>query len=142
VILGLGIDLTDRRRIEKSIQRFGTRFLKRIFTADEQALAERRRADPAVYYGTYAKRFAAKEAAAKALGTGLGQGVSWQDIEVRLTALGRPELVLHRRAAEHLVALLPGECWEPMVHLALTDEGDLAMAQVILSAVPLPPGAV
>jgi holo-[acyl-carrier protein] synthase len=136
MILGLGIDLTDRRRIEASFQRFGQRFLDRIFTEAEQEIAQHRAANSAVYWGTYAKRFAAKEAAGKALGTGLGQGVGWRDIEVVRSPLGRPDLCLHGQAAVHLAALVPNGC-APAIHLALTDEGDLAMAQVIISAVPL-----
>lgn len=136
MILGIGIDLTDRRRIERSISRFGQRFIDRVFTFGEQALAERRKASAAAYFGTYAKRFAAKEAAGKALGTGLGQGVGWLDIEVVYGLNNRPELRLHGKAAEHLAALVP-EGWWAKTHLALTDEGDMAMAQVILSAQPL-----
>jgi holo-[acyl-carrier protein] synthase len=135
VIVGLGIDLTDRRRIEGSVSRFGARFLNRVFTPGEQAMAERRKGDAGAYYGTYAKRFAAKEAAGKALGTGLGQGVGWLDIEVISGPNNRPELRFYRKAADHLAALIPAG-WVAVSHLALTDEGDLAMAQVILSARP------
>jgi holo-[acyl-carrier protein] synthase len=135
VILGLGVDLTDRRRIEGSVRRFGARFLDRVFTPGEQAAAERRKDAAGAYYGTYAKRFAAKEAAGKALGTGLGQGISWLDIEVIAGSNNRPELLFHRKAAEHLAALVPVG-WVAISHLALTDEGDLAMAQVIVSARP------
>ena len=132
MILGMGSDFTDARRIARSIERFGDRFLERIFTPAERAKADRRvrRAE------TYAKRFAAKEACAKALGTGLSHGVFWRDMGVVNLPSGKPTLVLTGGAAARLAGMVP-EGYEPRIELSLTDEGPLTAAYVIISAVPL-----
>jgi holo-[acyl-carrier protein] synthase len=131
VIVGLGVDLCDIRRIERALEKYGERFTRRCFTPVERAKADGRKARAA----TYAKRFAAKEACAKALGTGLGQGVSWQDMGVVNDSFGRPSLELKGRAAERLALLTPPG-WEASVHLTLTDEYPLAQAQVMIEALP------
>ena len=133
MILGLGTDLCDIRRIEAVLARHGERFLRRVFTETERRRAARRA--PALAAGTFAKRFDAKEACAKALGTGLGQGVSWQDMGVVNDSFGRPSLELKGRAAERLALLTPPG-WEASVHLTLTDEYPLAQAQVMIEALP------
>jgi holo-[acyl-carrier protein] synthase len=133
VIIGLGIDLCDIRRIEKMLSDHGDRFPRRCFTATERARAEGRAARAA----TYAKRFAAKEACAKALGTGLGRGVSWRDMGVVNDAMGRPALQLTGGAATRLAALTPVGC-AAHVHLTMTDEYPLAQAMVMIEARPKP----
>jgi holo-[acyl-carrier protein] synthase len=132
MIIGLGSDLCDVRRIEKVIERHGERFLARIFTPAERAKAERRanRAE------TYAKRFAAKEACAKALGTGLRAGVFWRDMGVVNLPSGRPTMKLTGGALARLQAITPAGC-EARIDVSLTDEGPTAQAIVIISAVPL-----
>ena len=132
MIIGLGSDLCDVRRIEKVIERHGERFLTRIFTPAERAKAERRtnRAE------TYAKRFAAKEACAKALGTGLRRGVFWRDMGVVNLPGGRPTMRLTGGALARLQAITPAGC-EARIEVSLTDEGPTAQAIVIISAVPL-----
>ncbi|OYZ89606.1 MAG: holo-ACP synthase [Xanthobacter sp. 17-67-6] len=131
MILGMGSDFTDARRIARSIERFGDRFLDRVFTPLERAKADRRmrRAE------TYAKRFAAKEACAKALGTGLSHGVFWRDMGVVNLPTGKPTLALTGGAAARLAAMVP-DGYEPRIELSLTDEGPLSAAYVIISAVP------
>ncbi|MFG1226717.1 holo-ACP synthase [Xanthobacter wiegelii] len=131
MILGIGSDFSDARRIAKSIERFGDRFLNRVFTPLERAKADRRK----LRAETYAKRFAAKEACAKALGTGLSGGVFWRDMGVVNLPSGQPTLVLTGGAARRLAEMVP-EGYEPRIHLSLTDEGPLTAAQVIISAVP------
>ena len=133
MIVGLGIDLCDIRRIEKMLADHGDRFPRRCFTEIERAKADGRMARAA----TYAKRFAAKEACAKALGTGVGSGVSWREMGVVNDALGRPTLHLTGGAAARLAALMPPG-HEPYVHLTLTDEYPLAQAQVMIEARPKP----
>ncbi len=133
MIVGLGIDLCDIRRIEKMLADHGDRFPRRCFTEIERAKADGRTARAA----TYAKRFAAKEACAKALGTGLGSGVSWREMGVVNDALGRPTLHLTGGAAARLAALIPPG-HEAHVHLTLTDEYPLAQAQVVIEARPKP----
>ncbi|HQS08076.1 MAG: holo-ACP synthase [Rhizobiales bacterium 24-66-13] len=132
MILGMGSDFTDARRIARSIERFGDRFLDRVFTPLERAKADRRmrRAE------TYAKRFAAKEACAKALGTGLSHGVFWRDMGVVNLPTGKPTLALTGGAAARLAAMVP-DGYEPRIELSLTDEGPLSAAYVIISAVPV-----
>src|SRR5215510_16399471 len=132
MIIGIGSDLCDARRIERVIERHGERFLARIFTNIERARAERRanRAE------TYAKRFAAKEACAKALGTGLRAGVFWRDMGVVNLASGRPTMQLTGGALDRLRAITPSGT-EPRIDITITDEGPLAQALVIISAVPL-----
>jgi holo-[acyl-carrier protein] synthase len=134
MIIGLGSDLCDVRRIEKVLERHGERFLARIFTPVERAKADRRanRAE------TYAKRFAAKEACAKALGTGLRRGVFWRDMGVVNLPGGRPTMKLTGGALARLQAITPAGC-EARIEVSLTDEGPTAQAIVIISAVPLTP---
>ena len=137
MIIGLGSDICDVRRIASVLERHGERFLGRIFTAAERAKAEGRgnRAE------TYAKRFAAKEACAKALGTGLRGGVFWRDIGVVNLPSGRPTMKLTGGALTRLQAITPPGC-AAKIDLSLTDEGPTAQAIVIISAVPLaPPGS-
>ena len=131
MIIGIGSDITDIRRIEKVIERHGERFLARIFTDTERARAERR----AKSVETYAKRFAAKEACAKALGTGMRAGVWWRDIGVVNLPSGRPTMTLTGGAAARLARLTPPGC-EADIHVTITDEYPLAQAFVIISAVP------
>lgn len=130
MILGIGSDITDVRRIAKVIERHGDRFIDRIFTATERALAERRRNRAE----TYAKRFAAKEACAKALGTGLRSGVWWRDMGVINLPSGRPTLALTGGAKRRLQAMTPAG-HEARIDLTITDEGATAHAFVIISAV-------
>jgi holo-[acyl-carrier protein] synthase len=130
MILGIGSDLVDVGRIEKVIERHGERFLARVFTPAERARAERR----ANRAATYAKRFAAKEACAKALGTGLRAGVFWRDIGVVNLPSGQPTLRLSGGALARLEALTPDGC-EAKIDLTITDEGPLAQAFVVISAV-------
>ena len=133
MILGLGSDICDIRRIEKAIDRFGDRFLERIFTEQERAEAGRRAAG--IQASTYAKRFAAKEAGAKALGTGFAQGVFFSDLGVVNLPGGRPTLAMTDGAAERLAAMTPAGM-AAQVDLTMTDEYPYAFAQVIISAVP------
>jgi holo-[acyl-carrier protein] synthase len=130
MIIGIGSDLVDVRRIERVLERHGERFLARIFTATERERAERRanRAE------TYAKRFAAKEACSKALGTGLNRGVYWRDMGVVNLPSGRPTIRLTGGALQRLAAITPAG-HQAQIDLTLTDEGPLAQAFVIISAV-------
>ncbi|WP_421858636.1 holo-ACP synthase [Oceanicaulis sp.] len=130
MILGIGSDLTDIRRIERAITRFETRFLNRIFTPAEQARAEARPGR----INTYAKRFAAKEACAKALGGGLWRGVSFTDIEVMNLKGGKPSIDLNGAAKTQLEALCP-EGHETRIHLTMSDEPPYAQAFVVIEAV-------
>ena len=131
MILGIGNDLIDIRRIEKTIERFGDRFLARVFTETERQKSDRRQERAA----SYAKRFAAKEACAKALGTGLRQGVAWRDMGVVNLPSGRPTLRLTGGAQAALDRLMPaGHVGE--IHLTITDDYPLAQAIVIISAIP------
>lgn len=130
VVLGLGSDLCNIERIERSIERFGQRFLDRIFTPAEQAKANRR---PLSRAATYAKRFAAKEAASKALGTGFRQGVFFRDIGVVNEPSGRPTLELAGGAAARLAALTPAG-HKADIHLTLTDDHPWAQAIVLITA--------
>lgn len=135
MIIGTGSDICDIRRIEKTLSRFGVRFIQRVFTQTEQAKAERRKgAGIKAYAGTYAKRFAAKEACAKALGTGLNQGVYFKDIEVVNLPSGQPTIHLHGRAANLLTGKTP-RGWEPNIQLTLTDEYPYAQAYVIIELI-------
>ena len=131
MIIGIGTDIVDIRRIERTIARFGERFLDRIFTAKERARAERK----AKHVETYAKRFAAKEACAKALGTGFRNGVFFRDIGVVNLPSGQPTLSLTGGALARLATLTPPG-YAPRVELALTDEWPLAQAFVIIWAFP------
>ena len=137
MILGLGSDLCDIRRIEQMLDRHGPRFTERLFTATERAYADAKPARSRA--GTYAKRFAAKEAGAKALGTGMAGGVFLSDIGVENAEGGRPMLVLTGGAASRLQAITP-EGMQARIHLTLTDEHPYAFAQVIIEALPLSNG--
>jgi holo-[acyl-carrier protein] synthase len=131
MILGLGNDIVDIQRIERTIDRYGDRFLNRVFTE-----TERRKSDGRVQRAaSYAKRFAAKEACSKALGTGLRRGVYWRDIGVVNLPSGRPTLRLTGGAAEQLKRITPPG-HEARIDLTLTDDYPLAQAIVIISAVP------
>jgi holo-[acyl-carrier protein] synthase len=132
MILGLGNDTVDIRRIERTIEKYGERFLNRIFTDIERAKSDGRR-DRA---SSYAKRFAAKEACSKALGTGMSAGVFWRDMGVANEPTGKPVLVLTGGAADRLAALTPvGHIAQ--IHLSMTDDYPTAQAIVIISAVPV-----
>ena len=135
MILGLGNDVVDIRRIEQSIARFGERFLERVFTETERAKAERR--TEKLRAATYAKRFAAKEAASKALGTGFRAGVFFRDLGVVNLPSGQPTLRMTGGAAERLARLTPAG-HRAEVALTMTDEYPYASAVVIISAVRLP----
>jgi len=124
VILGTGIDMVEIERIARSIERYGGRFLARVYTPGEIAYCQRKRHNAAE---SFAARFAAKEAAAKALGTGIGFGVSWREIEVGREPAGRPLLLLHGRAAEIAEAIGVRNC-----SLSITHTGTASMAMVIL----------
>ena len=135
MIIGLGSDLIDIRRIGRTIERYGERFLERIFTEAERAKSERR----ANRIESYAKRFAAKEACSKALGTGFRRGVYWRDMGVVNLKSGKPTMALTGGARARLDEILPDNC-EARIEVSLTDEPPLAQAIVIISAVPKPPG--
>lgn len=131
MILGIGTDLIDIRRVERTLARFGVRFRERVFTEIEQARAERN-INPAA---AYAKRYAAKEACAKALGTGFRRGVYWRDIGVINRGSGMPVLELRRGAAARLAALTPPGM-VARIDLSLTDEPPFAHGMVVISALP------
>lgn len=131
MIIGIGSDLIDIRRIEKTIERYGDRFLDRVFTDTERLKSERRTNRAA----SYAKRFAAKEACAKALGTGFSYGVFWRDMGVINLPSGQPTIKLTGGAAERLQSLVP-ENHVAQIHLTITDDFPLAQAFVLISAVP------
>jgi holo-[acyl-carrier protein] synthase len=131
MILGIGSDITDVRRIEKVIGRHGERFLTRIFTEKERARAERKKKQ----VETYAKRFAAKEACAKALGTGMRGGVWWRDMGVVNLPSGRPTMHLTGGALARLQAMTP-QGYEARIDLTISDQGPMAQALVVISALP------
>ena len=131
MIVGLGSDLADIRRVQETLDRFGDRFVLRCFTEIERARSERK-PDRAA---SYAKRFAAKEACAKALGTGIRRGVFWRDMGVVNLRSGRPTMALTGGAAARLAELIPPGM-QPVIHVSLTDEPPLAQAIVIIEAVP------
>jgi holo-[acyl-carrier protein] synthase len=131
MIIGLGSDLIDIRRVERSLERFGARFTERVFTEIERAKSDRRRMRAA----SYAKRFAAKEACAKALGTGMAKGVFWRDMGVVNLPGGKPTMQLTGGAAIRLTAMMPAG-HKPVIHLTITDDMPLAQAFVIIEAVP------
>jgi holo-[acyl-carrier protein] synthase len=135
MILGLGSDICDIRRIERALERFGQKFIERVFTPLERAKAERRNGQ--ARSGTYAKRFAAKEACAKALGTGFNQGVFMSDLGVVNLPGGQPTLKLTGGAATRLALLTPPGLVSRL-DLTMTDEYPYAYAQVIISALPAP----
>ncbi|HML42288.1 MAG: holo-ACP synthase [Hyphomicrobium zavarzinii] len=131
MIIGLGNDIVDIRRIESTLERFGERFLERVFTDIERAKSDRR----ATRAASYAKRFAAKEACAKALGTGFHNGVYWRDMGVINLPSGRPTLALTGGAAQQLASITPSG-FIARIDLTLTDDFPLAEAVVIISALP------
>jgi holo-[acyl-carrier protein] synthase len=135
MIIGIGSDILDIRRIERTIERHGERFLERIFTQAERAKAEKR--IERIRAATYAKRFAAKEAASKALGTGFRAGVFWRDLGVVNLPSGQPTLRLTGGAAERLKAITPAG-HGAVIALTMTDEFPYAQAIVVITAVPLP----
>jgi holo-[acyl-carrier protein] synthase len=129
MIVGIGSDITDIRRLEKTIERFGERFIRRVFTDIEQAKSERRRNRVA----TYAKRWAAKEACSKALGTGLRMGVAWREMGVVNLRSGQPTMLLSGGAAQRLRRLIP-EGMHARIHVTLTDDHPYAQAFVVIEA--------
>ncbi len=130
MIIGIGSDLADIRRIERTLERFGERFIKRVFTEIEQAKSERRRARAA----SYAKRWAAKEACSKAVGTGLRMGVAWREMGVVNLPSGQPTMHLTGGAAERLRALAPPGL-SPRIHVTITDDHPWAQAFVVIEGV-------
>lgn len=133
MIIGTGQDLIDIRRVEKTLERFGKRFIERCFAIEEIEKAERRRA-AGTHIATYAKRFAAKEACSKALGTGFNHGVYMRDIAVLNDENGKPTLRLTNGALNRLNTMMP-EGYQAAIHLTLTDEPPLAQASVIIEAI-------
>jgi holo-[acyl-carrier protein] synthase len=131
MIIGIGSDLIDIRRVEKSLERFGARFTERCFTEIERAKSDGRKNRAA----SYAKRFAAKEACSKALGTGLAQGVFWKDMGVVNLPGGKPTMRLTGGALERLSQMLPAG-HEARIHITITDDFPLAQAFVIIEALP------
>ncbi|KEO54163.1 MAG: holo-ACP synthase [Thioclava marina] len=129
MILGIGTDLANIERIERTLERFGDRFRNRVFTETEQRKAERRK-DVA---GTYAKRWAAKEACSKALGTGLRMGISWRDMAVTNLPTGQPAMHVTGWAADRLKEMTP-EGYEAIIHVTLTDDHPWAQAFVVIEA--------
>ena len=132
MIIGIGTDLANIERIEGTLARFGDRFRNRVFTDTEQNKAERRK-DTA---GTYAKRWAAKEACSKALGTGLRMGIAWKDMAVRNLKTGQPTMEVTGWAAERLMQMTP-EGHEAIIHVSLTDDHPWAQAFVVIEARPI-----
>ena len=131
MIIGMGTDMTDIRRVQETIDRFGDRYIKRCFTDIEQQKSNGR----AERAASYAKRFAAKEACAKALGTGLRKGVFWRDMGVVNLRGGRPTMELTGGAAERLRMITPAG-HRAVIHLTITDEFPIAQAHVLIEAVP------
>jgi holo-[acyl-carrier protein] synthase len=131
MIIGIGSDLIDIRRVEKTLVRFAGRFEARVFTETEQAKSDRR----ANRAASYAKRFAAKEACSKALGTGLRKGVYWRDMGVVNLRSGKPTMELNGGAARRLADLIP-DGMRPQIDVTITDDFPLAQAIVIISAIP------
>ncbi|MDG2402023.1 MAG: holo-ACP synthase [Amylibacter sp.] len=132
MILGIGTDLANIDRIQKTIDRFGQRFKDRVFTPIEQNKAEKRKN----IAGTYAKRWAAKEACSKALGTGLAMGISWKDMSVSNLETGQPIMKLTGWAAKKMSDMTP-EGYEAIVHVTLTDDHPWAQAFVVIEALPI-----
>jgi len=135
MIIGIGSDLADIRRIERALERWGERFIQRCFTPAEQAKAAKRQRSKPAWAGTFAKRWAAKEACSKALGTGLSQGVAWKEIGVVNLTTGQPTLHLTGRAKARLDRLTPPGL-HPRIHLTMTDDHPYAQAFVVIEAVP------
>ncbi|MGV8832101.1 MAG: holo-ACP synthase [Devosia sp.] len=132
MIVGLGSDLCQIGRVEKTLERYGDRFTHRCFTEIERAKSDRR----AQRAASYAKRFAAKEACSKALGTGLSHGVFWRDMGVVNLPSGKPTMRLSNGAAKALARLVPPG-HQPHIHLTITDDAGLAQAFVIIEALPI-----
>ena len=132
MILGIGTDLANIDRIAGTLERFGDRFRNRVFTEIEQRKAERRADTP----GTYAKRWAAKEACSKALGTGLRMGIAWKDMAVSNLETGQPVMAVTGWAAERLNEMTPKD-HEAVIHVTLTDDHPWAQAFVVIEARPL-----
>lgn len=132
MIIGIGTDLANIERIERTLVRFGDRFRNRVFTEQEQRKADSRQQTAA----TYAKRWAAKEACSKALGTGLRMGISWRDMAVQNLETGQPTMYVTGWAAERLKDLTP-DGHEAVIHVSLTDDHPWAQAYVVISAIPL-----
>lgn len=137
MILGIGTDLANIERIQGTLDRFGDRFRKRVFTETELAKAARRKDEA----GTLAKRWAAKEACSKALGTGLAMGISWRDMAVSNLRSGQPVMALTGWAADRLAAMTPPG-HEALVHVTLTDDHPWAQAFVVIEARPIAAPAV
>lgn len=133
MIIGIGHDIVDIGRIEKLLEQYGDRFIQRVFTAEEQYLAESRRGT-GQHNATYAKRFAAKEACVKALGTGVANGVTLKDISIGNDATGKPHITLSGGALEHLNKATPNAT----IHLSLSDEPPYASAYVIIESCQTP----
>ncbi|MEM7506247.1 MAG: holo-ACP synthase [Pseudomonadota bacterium] len=131
MIIGIGSDLADIRRIEGTLAKFGDRFVRRVFTEVEQAKSDKRRERAA----SYAKRWAAKEACSKALGTGLRMGVAWREMGVVNLSTGQPTMNLTGGAAERLAKLTPPGM-TARIHLTITDDKPYAQAFVVIEAVP------
>ena len=131
MIIGIGNDIIDIRRVERTLERFGERFVQRIFTSTERARSDRR----AKRVESYAKRFAAKEACSKALGTGFRRGVYWRDMGVLNLASGKPTMELKGGAARRLAELVPAGM-KAQIDITITDEPPIAQAIVIISATP------
>lgn len=131
MIIGLGNDMIDIRRIEKTLERYGERFTNRVFTEIERRKSDRR----AERAASYAKRYAAKEACSKALGTGFSRGVFWRDLGVVNEPSGKPTMVLTGGAGERLANLVP-KGHSPKIHLTITDDFPYAQAFVIIEALP------
>jgi len=136
MILGIGTDLANIDRIAATLDRFGDRFRNRVFTPEEQRRAERRRDAPA----TYAKRWAAKEACSKALGTGLRMGIAWRDMAVSNLPTGQPVMAVTGWAATRLATMTPPG-HEAVIHVSLTDDHPWAQAFVVIESRPLTPPA-
>ncbi len=130
MIIGIGIDLVDMRRIERLIQKFGDRFIHKVFTEEERTYAE----NAATPLHAYTNRFAAKEAAVKALGPGMRAGMGWQDSEVSRAPTGAPALYFHRRAYEILESRIPPGL-SGCIHVSLSDEPPYSTAFVIISGI-------
>ncbi|MEZ5790408.1 MAG: holo-ACP synthase [Nitratireductor sp.] len=129
MIIGLGSDLIDIRRVERSLERFGERFTNRVFTSVEQRKSDGRKNRAA----SYAKRFAAKEACSKALGTGIAHGVFWRDMGVVNLPGGKPTMELNNGAAKRLAEMLP-DGYVAHIHVTITDDYPLAQAFVVIEA--------
>jgi holo-[acyl-carrier protein] synthase len=132
MIIGLGNDMIDIRRIEKTLERYGERFTQRVFTEIERKKSDRR----AERAASYAKRYAAKEACSKALGTGFNRGVFWRDLGVVNEPSGKPTMVLTGGAGERLASLVP-KGHKAQIHLTITDDFPYAQAFVIIEALPM-----